>query len=229
MEFLALPLIALGGAYLTDYKTRGPTEFEMNAHAQYSSELADKYQVGIATGTIRNTGLGIAELNAAFVPRTAPRQQPTYDVTDIYKDQANTGTYYRINGVPFFFRNGGEISLTSALQSNPNVEIPSNESSIWNDERQTLLYYPRVYTDQYKNERGFWRYANEPGTMNAGEPTEWEEKWVPTEGLIGYLFNPWGPGGDVQNIRTKNQEKLTRKNNCNRSNLMRPPYNSQLW
>jgi len=186
----------------------------------------DLDEVGLSLGAARTGYLNLTNLNEAWKPRSAPRQAPTRNISDIYRDESDIIAYLKQYAPQFYFQWQGEMPLSSAVQSNPNVEVPLCTSSIRYDPDNSLLGYPRVYCD-YNDGNNPHLFTGQRGTLSsAGEPTEWEEQRVPEEGQLNFQNNPYGPGGDLQRLFNRRARKLTRKHWVDRSHLVRPAINN---
>lgn len=183
-------------------------------------------EVGIGLGAARTGALNLTNLNEAWKPRSAPRQAPTRNISNIYRDQSDIVAYLKQYAPQFYFQHQGEMPLSSAVQSNPNVEVPTCTSSIAHDPGQSLLYYPRVYCD-YNEPNNPHLFTGQPGTINSsGVPTEWEVLHVPKEGALNFQNNPYGPGGALQRLFNRQARELTREHWVDRSHLVRPAVNN---
>lgn len=228
--------LALAGYYVTQPGSGNGSTADYGIGAQgsdrrYHMDLKNKQEAGIFWGTQRTQLLNVTNLNDAWKPRGAPAQKPTRSMFEFLTGVSETDSYLEKYGREFYFLRDPEIPLANAEQSNPNVEVPSQFSSIRGDPGNTLLNYPRVYVDYHgKNPHLF---SNNPKTWNAGEPTEWEEQLVPQEGQVNREFNPWGPGGVLQSLFAYRNENVTRNKKCNRATAAVPPptkyYNNKYY
>lgn len=226
--FIPAAVVALGLAMTSD-RTRSFTASEYEIADWYRQAHRDIKDAGISQGTLKTQNLNLTNLNEAWKPRTAPRQTPTHNVDDVYRDQSAIISYMEEYAHPFYFMRSGEIPLGSSEQSNPNVEIPLRGVSIKGDPNNSLAYYPRVYWDYDNEEKNPWLFTGDRRVMAAGEPEEMEERRVPPEGYLNRNQNPWGPGGVVQRLHNGVNERVSRVKHCDRSEVVRPPYGSFIW
>lgn len=183
-------------------------------------------EVGVSLGAARTGYLNVSNLNETWKPRSAPRQEPTRNISDIYRSEADSAAYVKQYAPQFYFQHQGEMPLATAVQSNPNVEVPLCTSSIAHDPGNSLLAYPRVYCD-YNDGNNPHLFTGQPGTMNSsGWPTETEVLRVPREGDLNIQNNPYGPGGDLQLLFNRRARALTRRHWVDRSHVVRPAVNN---
>lgn len=232
---MATPLVFLGmagaGYYLTYPREPAPANVrtsetieEGELGQKYRGRYRDMHEMGMSYSIEKPTHLELTNLNEAWKPWSAPSQDPSRSVDSLFKYQAQKDAYLETYGYPFYFHKNGEMPLASTQQSNPNVEVPSYNSSFRWDPKNSLLNYPRVYADGANSNPFSTRKAN---MFGAGEPTESEVVQVPEEGRLNRENNPWGPGGTLQTIWTSQQETLTRRKGTNRSTLLAPISNAR--
>lgn len=228
MEFLVLAGLAGAGYVLTMTPVKDFKKDDTDMVDKYRRLNRDNEEVGISWGNQRTKDLEMADLNEAYKPRSAPRQEDTRQITDIFRDQSDISAYLEQYGSSFYLRHNGEMPLGSAQQSNLNVEIPSTSSSFRGDPGNSLLYYPRVYCDFDDTAKGRQNrqfVCSNRNFYGAGQPTESEECLVPEEGRNNINMNPYGPGGQVQRLVAARNERDTRRYGADRSRIGRPPAN----
>lgn len=224
-------LIILGGlgagAYvMTSVPVKDFKRDKTNMLSKYSTNLRDNAEVGISWGTVRTQDLNLCNLNEAWKPRSAPTQKSTRNITDIFRDQADVNAYLEQFGPDFYLRQNGELPMTSAQQSNLNIEIPSVFSSFRGDPNNSLLNYPRVYVDYDESTHGYPNreyICDDRNFYGAGQPETREVCKVPEEGRNNILMNPFGPGGKLQKLVNRFNEKQTEYYGADRSRIIRPP------
>ncbi len=230
MELLLLGGLGAAGYYLTQNNTRDFTRDETSLVDKYQMNWRDNMEAGLSLGTFRSQNLNMVKLNDAWKPRGPPSQKPTRNPNDVLRSKAEVDAYLEQNAYKWYFIERGDIPLSSAQQSNPNVEIPTDGVSIRWDRGNSLAHYPRVYADCLgKSNCLDHPFTGDPGTMGHGEPTEDEEREVPEEGRLNFNWNPWGPGGVVQRVMAHKGERRTKRRMCNQSTVTRPPYGSYYW
>lgn len=223
MEIVGL-LALMGGAGYMVTRNRTPAISRQESSIGQKEKMWNREynEQGLNVGTFKPTNLGVTNLNDAWKPRSAPRQRATSSLPEIYGGEAESSAYVQEYGPDFYFMTQvPEIPLATAAQSNMNVEIPSCDNSIRGDDDNVLWNYPRVYCD-YPAGRNPHIFTGERNTLGAGEPTESEELYVPREGDLNILYNPWGPGGAVQNVMASNAEAVSRRQGVNQSSVLRP-------
>lgn len=211
----------LGYMYVTP-KVSGFTENENSIMETYNTRLKDKYETGFIYDLERTGDHQLVFLNDAWKPRSAPRQDPTDQVTDIFRDQSEIDTYLEKYGPQFWFLEHNEIPLTSAQQSNPNVELPSENSSIQGDPGNSLLYYPRAYIDKsFPPETPNTLFTGQYGTMRTTmEPEEFQEVYVPPQGKPNTQHSVYGPGGAMQRLMSNINEIRTRTKGADQTTIL---------
>lgn len=217
--------VALGlGALSVAPQIRGPTfESDVDIDENFRANHRDLDESGISMGAARTGYLNLTNLNEAWKPRTAPRQVSTNNISDVYRSQADSDAYLFEYAPAFYFQTYGDMPLSTAEQSNPSVEVPSNRSSIRYDPNNSLLYYPRVYVDVYDGMNPHY-FTGDYGTMSsAGMPTESEVRFLPQEGYLNYNMSPFGPGGDLQSLYNYQSAQLSRIHGVDRSVILRQP------
>lgn len=192
------------------------------------SEMESRYhrdlqEVGLFWGTQRQRITELINLNEVYKPRTAPLQKPTRNLNDIWEDQAETAAYLQKHGPQYHFLRDGSIPLGQPQQSNPNVEIISHQVSFQHDPSYSLTCYPRAYVDNCKGKTTNSIFSNDPLTTEAGEPTTFSVIHLPKTGLLNFNFNPWGPGGAVQNLNAEKHAARTRHVGVMQAEMVRPP------
>ena len=172
---------------------------------------------GMTYSLFRAQNLNLTNLNEDYKPYSAPIQESTYSMNKFLNDQAKNYAYLEANATPFYFTRDGEIPLATAQQSNPNVEVPST-SSIRGDRNASLANYDRVYVDEgYDAERPFSTAKDR--LLGAGEPTETEVVHVPEEGRLNRDWNPYGPGGVIQDLYNKRHAYETQKKGADQTHI----------
>lgn len=223
MDLALLALLGTGGLVLTGtLPLIDPKDFtapDDTLEERYHAEVRDMSDAGVYWGAVKPQLLNMTNLNESWKPRSAPRQEPTRDVTAIMRDQASQASYLMQYGPQFWFMKKGEMPLATAEQSNPNVEIPNYGESIRGDRHNLLAHYPRVYAEGGNPNI----FTGDPGTLAAGEPTEDEEREVPFEGAQNYHFNPFGPGGVFQRLMASENERRGRRRRTDQAVVARPP------
>lgn len=223
MELLVLGTVAGLGYVLVSPSTRGaPYKSDAPIDENFKSFDREFTDVGISMGAARTAYLDMTNLNEAWKPRTAPRQKPTDNLQDVYRSEADSAAYLTQNGSSFYFQWQGEMPLASTENGNPNIEVPSSISSFRGDPGNSLLYYPRVYFDNYPGMNPIV-YSYEKGTMAAGMPTETEVAFVPEEGQLNINNNPYGPGGFLQRLYNSDAQTKSRIMRTDRSVIGREP------
>lgn len=180
---------------------------------------------GITYGTSKSTHLYSTNINEAFKPFGAPYQKSSRSVPEIMYREAQRSAMLNANGSGFWFSKDGEIPLSSADQSSPNVEIPSRGQSFHGDPNNSLAKYARVYADvsgtkKFNNPTPFHHQRN---NWHQGQPEVWEEKYVPREDFIKEQANPWGPGGALQRLFGRKGGEESRKKGVKHDAVIRPP------
>jgi len=220
-------LAVLGGLAVFGFVAVSPTlrtwyDPDVSIDSQFRTLHRDFDEIGISLGSARTGALNLTNLNEAWKPRSAPRQEPTRNISDIYRDQSDIDAYLFQYAPQFYFQHQSEMPLSSAVQSNPNVEVPTCSSSIQHDPGNSLLYYPRVYCD-YDEPNNPHLFTGQPGTISSsGVPTEWEVQRVPQEGQLNFQNNPWGPGGQLQRLFNRLARAETRERWVDRATNVRP-------
>lgn len=219
-QLLVIGLMGLGGYYLVQDHSRQSTVGEQDMNQLHGQLHKDNREAGIFWGNQRVRDMNLSGLNSVHMPYSAPRQEPTYDMNDIADDQASRTAYIEAYHPGFFFRNNTEIPMTSAAAGVYNLELPSYKS-VRGDPGGSMARHPRAYVIPEPS-----RYADSPGVvgaMGASEPEVFEEQDVPLTGQLNFEMNPYGPGGSVQRLFNNRNERITRKQACNRSTVIGPP------
>lgn len=213
------------GTVLVAPQFRGPaTQSSVPISEDFQANHRDFDEVGLSYGAQRTGYLNMTNLNEAWKPRTAPRQRSTNNISDVYRSEADSAAYLAQYAPPFYFQTQGEMPLSTPVQSNPSVEVPSCTSSIRGDPSNSLLFYPRVYIDYCHDPQNPHRFTYEYGTMNSsGFPSETEVPFVPMEGALNFNYNPYGPGGDLQRLYNREARQATRRHWVDRAKLLQPP------
>lgn len=220
VQALTLAALGLGAYYFTSSALPTIPKKHTTQYEDYTMYARDHAEAGISWGTQRTGYKNLANLNQVYKPRSAPMQEDTNNVKDVFFDQADIDAWVTQNAFPFYFMRNPTIPLATAHQSNLNIEIPMYGQSFRGDHFNSLAYYPRVYSDRGKpTDRAAKLFTGEPGTLGAEEPTESEELYVSKEGNPNYQFNPWGPGGVVQRIMNRKSEKRTKKLKADQSRI----------
>lgn len=223
MEVIILGLLGFGAWKMTNDYIKPMTQGEKDASGAREYMHTDMALAGINWAQQRALDQHVTQLNSANVPYSAPTQKPTSNMNDILVDQADRNTFVQVYQPRFYFRDNTEMPLTSAAAGVYNVEIPG-KSSILGDDTQSLSSFARAYID-FEGPRPYY-FTGEQGTMGAdgaSEPSVWEEVNVPETGQMNYNFNPYGPGGVVQNLMNTGNEMVTRARGTNRSTIIGPP------
>lgn len=225
---ITAPVLVLGaiagiGALAVAPQFRGISyEPDVPIDDNFKANNRDLSDVGISLGAARTGYLNMTNLNEAWKPRTAPRQKTTNNLSDVYRAEADSEAYLHQYAPQFYFQHIGEMPLSTAVQSNPNVEVPSATSSIRYDPHNSLLDYPRVYVDYYGANP--YLFTGQLGTMNSnGMPTETEVQFVPHEGYLNFNHSPFGPGGDLQRLYNREAAEMSRQRGADRSTVLMPP------
>lgn len=226
-------IAALGGLsglayYLNQYNVDGETPENEKVPLLYrSGMLKDLMSTGIVNATIRPFYLAFTDLNEAFKPHSAPFQTPTHDLGLILEQYDRNLAYEQSYAPAFFFKTPiSQISLSTAEQSNPNVIVPDK----WSQPpgAKSLGYHPRAYYEYHNQELYDKTYKNRFTTTgyntDAGMPTETEVHHVPPDaGPINIEFNPWGPGGLLQNLFNNGLQARTLTQGADLSTIIGPP------
>lgn len=224
MELLLVGALGgLGYMMVSPSTRRFAKEAPEDLDTEFRALARDFSDAGISMGADRTAHLNVTNLNEAWKPRTAPRQGPTRNVNEIFRDQADRDSYLFQYAPQFFFRRTPEVILSNAEQSNPNVEIPAKGVSIHGDPGNSLAYYPRVYYDYATPGQNPHIFSEDQGRGGAGQPTESEVRRVPREGDLNYNQNPWGPGGVLQQLFNRHGRQLTNQFGTDRSRVIAPP------
>lgn len=227
MQVAALIVLGLGAYALTVDRTRDVSKGEQDASSKREQMFQEYEETGIFWGNQRVSDLNVTGLNSANKPYSAPRQDPTGDISDINRDQADRETFLEVYHPPFFFRDNTEIPYTSAAAGvYSGVEIPGM-LSIRGDPGASLARLPRTYIDcrNCVNSQ-LYPFTGEEGTlgaMGASQPAIWEEVNVPETGQLNFDFNPYGVGGAVQNLMNVKNSRITRERGTDRSTIIGPP------
>lgn len=227
MQFLVVAGLGAVMFLLTRAPTkRQETVGEQDAAALFEQTHKDNREAGVSTGTWRHMDINIANLNEAHKPYSAPRQEPTHNVDDIFEDQSSRNVYASVHAPGFFFRDNTEIPLTSAAAGVYNIELPSYKS-FRGDHTASLAHLPRSYVD-YTNPSDSRDYLfagdkGSEGASGANEPETWEERHVPPTGQLNFDMNPFGPGGGYQRLFNNQNEQVTRERGVNRAVIIGPP------
>lgn len=224
VELFVLASLVGAGYYVTLNRTRDYTKKETSMMEDYQMYRKDLREAGISWGTQRTQDLNLNNLNEAYKPRSAPTQIATFEVDNIFSDQADINAYVNEHAYPFYFRRNEMVPLASALQSNLNIEIPVYGTSFKGDPHNSLANYPRVYSDKYPGgENGTYStFTGQKSTLGAEEPESWEEIYVSKTGEPNWAMNPLGAGGVVQRIFNKKQEKDTIRKRTDRAAIGMP-------
>lgn len=222
----AIVIAALVGAtaLMTKNRTRGFDRGETGRMSDYAMYRQDHRETGISWGTQRTQDHSLNNLNEAYKPRSGPMQESTHDLDLVYSDQADIDAWVNEYSPQFFFMRNPTVPLAANQQGAMNIEIPMEGQSFRGDHSNSLAHFPRVYADcvyasDNKSNKTFTGFK---GTMAAEEPTEWEEMYVPDEGTNNAQYNPWGPGGVIQNIYNKQGAMTTRRRGANRAEIGLP-------
>lgn len=183
------------------------------------------HDTGITYGTSKATHLYSTNINEASKPYGAPYQKSTRSVQETMYNEAQRASLLSATGAPFWFSKDGEIPLSSADQSNPNVEIHSRGKSFRGDPNNSLARYARVYADVSADhtDNNPTPFAGSRNNLHQGQPETWEEKNVPKEDFIKEQANPWGPGGALQRLYGNIFSRTTVKKGTNQDAVIRPP------
>lgn len=217
--FVAVGAVA-AMSYASVNRTRDFTKGEQDASSTRQRIEKDDKEIGMNWDQQRVTDLHLTNLNAAFMPYTAPKQDPTDDYGDIAYDDADRSTYVSTYNPPFFFRNNNEIPYTSAQSARFNIELPSSQS-IRGDTDASLARNPRVYIDQ-----AVAVFANDKGTTGANGASEaevWDEEKVPETGQLNFFMYPFSMGGAIQQLFNNKNEEITKKRGTNQATMIGPP------
>jgi len=229
---MAVALLAGGLGGLAYIFSTYPTEEDASANTKVpnllqTGMLKDFNSTGIVLGTIRPFYLAFTELNEAFKPHSAPSQKGTYSLSETFADYGRNQSYEMAHAPDFFFKSPiAQISLATAQQSNPNVIVPDSWSAP--PGAQALGHHPRAY-QEYKNEALFNetqknRFTTSGYNTDGGMPTETDVRHDPPDaGVISTEYNPWGPGGLLQNLFNNGLAQRTKKNGTNLSTILGPP------
>lgn len=218
---------ALGGAayYLNSYTTQDlvPTNEKVPNLAQ-TGMLKDLMSTGIVLGTIKPYYAAFTDLNEAWKPHSPPDQTPTSDLNKFFTNYGQNLAYEQSNAPAFFFKTPiAQIPLATAEQSSPNIMI--NDTWSTPPQSSSLGYHPRVY-QEYTNQNLYNRTIKNRFTTSgyntaAGMPTESEVHVDPPDaGPISIEFNPWGPGGLLQNLFNNGLASRTGQKNTDLSSVI---------
>lgn len=213
----------IGGALysICQTKIKKPEIEETDSMDRQDMHHKDMREEGISWGTQKNWGLNVANLNNVHKPYSAPRQEETYNLDDIFTDQAGRQTFASTYAPKFFFRDNTEIPLTTAAAGTYNVELPSR-ASIRGDPGGSMGKLPRSYVD---NEKMSWATQSDTwGANGASEPEIFEEVYVPMTGQLNQDMNPYGPGGVVQRLNNRLNAGKTRRLGVNRDVILAPSF-----
>ena len=165
MQVGVLIIMGLGAYALTIDRTRDVSKGEQDASAKREQMFQEYEETGISWGKQRVSDLNVTGLNSANKPYSAPRQDPTNDLSDINKDQADRETFLEVHHPPFFFRDNTEMPYTSAAAGvYSGVEIPGM-MSIRGDPNSSLARLPRTYIDYHGDKP--YSFTGEEGTLGA--------------------------------------------------------------
>lgn len=221
---LTLLLALGGGAYLlTSGKQPRLDKKQTSQFEDYQVFSRDNQEAGISWGTQRSKDFQLANLNEVYKPRSAPRQKGTNTVNDVFKDQADVGSWLTQNTYPFFFRRVSEVPLSTAAQSNLNIEIPVKGRSFRGDPLNSLAHYPRVYSDNVRaSDRNALLFTGEKGTLAAEEPETTEELRYARDNQPQFLYNPFGPGGVIQRLTNRGSRAKTKRIKADQARIGTP-------
>ncbi len=232
MALLAgLGVLGAAAYYLTNYQVMDLDPGEKRVPTVLQTPLSTEFlKSGIVIGTLRPFYATVTSLNEAWKPYSAPEQTPTNNVGDVFHNFAVNIGYEESNAPAFFFKNPmAQISLASSEQSNPNLMLPVG----WDTPKHSsgLGNYPRAYKE-YENQDLFQethsgRWTSYGYNTDAGMPTETEVHHVPPDaGSIVADYNPWGPGGLLQNLFANGLASRTKQKGTNLSTIIGPPANA---
>lgn len=180
---------------------------------------------GITYGSSKATHLFSTNINEAGKPLGAPYQKSSRSVPEVLHHEAQRSAMLSATGPGFWFSKDGEIPISSADQSNPNVEIPVRGQSFHGDPRNSLAKYARVYADVSggKRDNNPTPFHHKRNNLHQGQPEIWEEREVPREDFIKEQANPWGPGGALQRLFGQKFATDTKKKGTHQDAIIRPP------
>lgn len=220
----ALALGALGavgyGLLSTERKEKEKEEKNTNENPVKNDDYRDLYEnnmsnfseMGISYSSHRPTLMELANVNDAYHPISAPKQESTYSVPDVLSNQAATQALLADTVVPFFFDSQqNDIFLGSNTQKLPTVMVPT-ENSIMGDPGASLMNYPLTFVEGQRASQGAWD--------KAGVPTERNAPGLRDNGkVLLQESNPWGPGGTLQRMFNGKWENDTRRKGANQSKV----------
>jgi len=224
MELIPIALV-LGVGYMM---TQTPDSYNALVHQPDSQKQKDTTmynlsEMGIQYNAIKPQALNATNLNNAYLPFSAPFQGSTRSMPSVYQSLSDNIGIVQAYGNAFYINTMGEIPLISAQQANPNVEIPT-VNSFPGDPNASLVNFPRVMVDA-KGPMAQYAYpfTSAQVAVASGEPTESEVIQVPATGKLNREYNPWGPGGAVQNLYGIIESNRTRRFGTDLSNVITPP------
>lgn len=220
-------LIGAGGMLLMSPKTiKSPKIQDNQMNRDQAMHHQDLAEAGMSWGVQRADTFHEIALNNVFIPRSAPRQESTRNLDDLFRSEAEIVAYVQQYGPQFHFMRDGGIPLGVPEQSNPNVEVISETVSFRGDPGYSLQYYPRIYVDFHGNQNNSPNDVfaeDEDEIFDAGMPEVYEVLLQPPSGRLNANNNPYGPGGAIQLLNADRRRNETRKLGLNRAVVARPP------
>lgn len=182
-------------------------------------------ETGISYSTFRPTNLNQANLNEAWKPISPPYNGHTRSVKKIFDEEANRYATVETYAHKFFYKPAdGEIPYGTNQQSNPNVMLITTRSSFRNDPDNSLQKYPRTYYE-YHDGNNPHLFADQYGRNKwQGEPTEFEEQYVPGDNWFKAIANPFAPGGWLQQLFGQKNAQDTIIRGANRGRIFATPF-----
>lgn len=228
MEVIALAGILGVGYFVTYPRPNKDTPNSEDASRPKGGVELDKYQQyklfydgGMTYGVGKPDQINLANLNEAYKPWTAPAIDGFPTVNKLYDQIATRTAYLQNYAYPFWFMQDQQMPIGNNHNKVYNVELPKG-GTIWGDDHNTLRKLPRFYEDSL----GYHIFSNSGFVGegdSAGEPTEsLHRREDPDPRSIGARFNPYGPGGELQTLFTRQTAERSRRLGTNRSVVMGP-------
>jgi hypothetical protein len=230
MEILALGALA-GIAVVTTENTKkmpepmDPVEYDS---AQIARDIADAGDVYYIQGRSNNMAESqLKNLDINWLPRSAPRQEPTKNLLDVVASKASNTALIELCAPKFFFHEKDILGIqygAPTKNNGYNIGAQVDGVSFSGDPNFQLAQGTKVFVDRF-------RWPSIPDYTNFvfkgdGEPTEHLRAELGDEAdVMINRRNPYGPHGYYTDLMRSQVESNTRR----RGNLKPTPLAQPVW
>lgn len=219
MELIPLAVIGIGALAMSQTPRPVPPSStdDLRLSNMIETHKRDIHDGGMVYSQQRTQYVNTASLRQNKKPWSAPLQEPTRELSDVFNDTASSYSFYEKYGPEFYFNDTAPVPLATPQQSVLHIEVPSKNGIRGGT---SLGTQPRAYIDCLHGCDPALYSDDKRRTQRVGESEVYERYNVPPTGFLNYLENPQGSGGVVQRIYAERNARQTMSKHTNQDNII---------